>query len=82
MSSTKKRVISEEKRLKILEQKRAVTARIYAHNKANSYECPVCGRTINKSIVIRHNKTLVHKYAELQENMKQLTTQPPAEAAI
>jgi predicted RNA-binding Zn-ribbon protein involved in translation (DUF1610 family) len=43
-------------------------------NKSATYECPDCGRMINKATVYRHNKSIYHMYAVLNQANKKETT--------
>ncbi len=53
------------------EKKLSPALRYYYKNVVNKYPCPVCGRTISKPILLKHNKSLVHELALLKAEKAQ-----------
>ncbi len=60
------------------EKQLSPSMKYWAKHKINTYPCPECGRTVNKTTVLRHSKTRVHRQAaaikELTDQVGQLST--------
>ena len=41
-------------------------------HQANPFPCPVCGSSINKTTVYRHNQSLHHKYMDVCKQLEEL----------
>lgn len=46
----------------------------YYKNKANEYNCPVCGKIVNKTNLKRHNNSVFHKFALMSQKETIITT--------
>ncbi len=55
----------------MVDQATNVKVNYYSKNKAASWTCSVCGSTVHKSNVHRHNRSMKHQLALLQAEKAQ-----------